>query len=338
MYKSGLARPLNKPKVSPSSSPSLLGRLARLSFTLYLLTAISYTSWHFLLQPVASLIIYGSAAGIQPPAMTADQLAYVPPVLDSKADLDAKIERALHINEDKGDKLWGRDKKKKGGGAAAHRDQAARIAAAAEAAGGEGGSKALQSSVKSHYAVSGEEWSRDLMQWYPQSDSRSHPRGRHANSALRSAPDIHRKATPMLEDFFLSKAFGESLQPTKVVPYYYKASADFAQEDITITTLVTSNRLKVLANLVEHYQGGFGRHLIWPRFLNRIAQVLSRSPFTSPTIHRPRTNSSTRCMPSTPRSPPCLPGSTSILSSTTLIDNSTCGGTSPNSSPGPTTL
>jgi glycosyltransferase-like protein LARGE len=254
MYKSGLARPHSRSKVAPSA-PSLLGRLARLAFTLYLLTAISYTSWHFLLQPVTSIILYGSAAG-HPVLPTAEDLTYIASPADTKADLDAKIERALQISEDKGDRLWGKPTKKKGQG---HREQAARLAAGA-GAGAEGTSEGAmgvdpRSPVVSHYSVTGDDWSTDLMLWYPPSDSRSHPHGRHATSALRSAPDVHRKATPMVEDFFLSKAFGEALQPSKVVPYYYKASADFAQEDITITTLVTSNRLKVLANLVEHYQG-----------------------------------------------------------------------------------
>lgn len=59
----------------------------------------------------------------------------------------------------------------------------------------------------------------------------------------------------MSEDFFLNKAFGETLQPSKVVPYYYRASQQPAEEDITITTLITPNRFKVFADLVERYQG-----------------------------------------------------------------------------------
>lgn len=59
----------------------------------------------------------------------------------------------------------------------------------------------------------------------------------------------------MSEDLFLSKAFSQSMHPLKVVPYYYRASRTFEQNDITITTLVTSNRFKVFSELVTHYQG-----------------------------------------------------------------------------------
>ncbi|KAF9515922.1 hypothetical protein BS47DRAFT_1341516 [Hydnum rufescens UP504] len=56
---------------------------------------------------------------------------------------------------------------------------------------------------------------------------------------------------------FLSKAFGNSMQPTRIIPFYYRASGVFDKEDITITTPVTGNRFQVLANLVESYQGLF---------------------------------------------------------------------------------
>lgn len=60
---------------------------------------------------------------------------------------------------------------------------------------------------------------------------------------------------PTSEKLFLSKAFSQSMQPLKVIPYYYRASGTFEQEDITITTLVTFNRFKVFSELVKHYQG-----------------------------------------------------------------------------------
>ncbi|EGO00707.1 glycosyltransferase family 49 protein [Serpula lacrymans var. lacrymans S7.3] len=59
----------------------------------------------------------------------------------------------------------------------------------------------------------------------------------------------------MREGLFLSKAFAQSMQPNKIVPFFYRASGTFNPEDITITTLVTSNRFKVFAQLVERYQG-----------------------------------------------------------------------------------
>lgn len=59
----------------------------------------------------------------------------------------------------------------------------------------------------------------------------------------------------MSEDIFLSKAFSQSMHPLKVIPYYYRASRTFEQNDITITTLVTFNRFKVFSELVTRYQG-----------------------------------------------------------------------------------
>lgn len=60
---------------------------------------------------------------------------------------------------------------------------------------------------------------------------------------------------PTSEDLFLSKAFSQSMHPLKVIPYYYRASGTFEQDDITITTLITFNRFKVFSELIKHYQG-----------------------------------------------------------------------------------
>ncbi|CAL1697469.1 unnamed protein product [Somion occarium] len=57
------------------------------------------------------------------------------------------------------------------------------------------------------------------------------------------------------EETLLSKAFTQSLHPTKIVPYYFRASSKIQSDDVTIATLVTSNRFKVLRQLVERYQG-----------------------------------------------------------------------------------
>lgn len=61
------------------------------------------------------------------------------------------------------------------------------------------------------------------------------------------------------EDLFLSKAFPRLMQPVKIIPFYYKSSRAFKTsaelEDITITTLVTSDRFPVFKQLVELYQG-----------------------------------------------------------------------------------
>ncbi|KAG5639472.1 hypothetical protein H0H81_001594 [Sphagnurus paluster] len=57
------------------------------------------------------------------------------------------------------------------------------------------------------------------------------------------------------EELSLSKAFSTSMRPSKIIPYFYRALGNFDNEDITITTLVTSSRLQAFGRLVERYQG-----------------------------------------------------------------------------------
>ena len=57
------------------------------------------------------------------------------------------------------------------------------------------------------------------------------------------------------EDLFLSKAFSNSMRPSKIIPYFYRATNRPAANDITMTTLITSNRFHVFSRLVERYQG-----------------------------------------------------------------------------------
>lgn len=72
------------------------------------------------------------------------------------------------------------------------------------------------------------------------------------------------------EGTFLSKAFSQSMHPTKIIPFFYKASGPIDEGDVTITTLVTSNRFKVLKKLVERYQGmGFSIHSCTTLMLSR---------------------------------------------------------------------
>lgn len=63
--------------------------------------------------------------------------------------------------------------------------------------------------------------------------------------------------TAISQETFLSKAFSNSLHPTRILPYFYRASGAFDRDDVTITTLVTSNRFKVLKQLVNRYQGAY---------------------------------------------------------------------------------
>ncbi|KAK2463150.1 hypothetical protein APHAL10511_004805 [Amanita phalloides] len=65
----------------------------------------------------------------------------------------------------------------------------------------------------------------------------------------------HAQPIAMDEDLFLSKAFSNSLRPSKIIPYFFRARETFSTQDITITTLITRNRLKVFMRLVEQYQG-----------------------------------------------------------------------------------
>jgi glycosyltransferase-like protein LARGE len=106
------------------------------------------------------------------------------------------------------------------------------------------------------HGMDGAEWDQDKMYWF-------HPESPEAHAGPPSTPapyeDGSKSPLPLSEDHFLSLSFGNALQPSKVIPYYYRASdpdrIDFRKEDITITTLVTSNRFEVFQRLVERYQG-----------------------------------------------------------------------------------
>lgn len=73
--------------------------------------------------------------------------------------------------------------------------------------------------------------------------------------SYNGALDVSAETFPIQEDTFLSKAFAQALHPTELIPFYYKATSAVNPSDVTITTLVTSNRYKVLKQLVERYQG-----------------------------------------------------------------------------------
>ncbi|TFK93021.1 glycosyltransferase family 49 protein [Polyporus arcularius HHB13444] len=57
------------------------------------------------------------------------------------------------------------------------------------------------------------------------------------------------------EETLLSKAFSEAMHPTRIIPFYFKAAHSVDPDDVTITTLVTSNRFRVFKQLVERYRG-----------------------------------------------------------------------------------
>ncbi|KAF9354351.1 hypothetical protein BGX26_007825 [Mortierella sp. AD094] len=57
------------------------------------------------------------------------------------------------------------------------------------------------------------------------------------------------------EDSVLQKNFANTMQPSKVLPYYFKAVRDFDPESVTITTLITFDRYPIFSKLVTNYQG-----------------------------------------------------------------------------------
>ncbi|GAA5926226.1 hypothetical protein JCM3775_000961 [Rhodotorula graminis] len=112
---------------------------------------------------------------------------------------------------------------------------------------------------KRMHGFDGVDWDKDQMVWHSPSADLAHSGPQADEAALAaygSTPGEHRTLS---EDEFLSLSFGSSLQPSKVIPYYYRASdpdrVDFNKDDITITTLVTSNRFTVFERLVERYRG-----------------------------------------------------------------------------------
>ena len=76
------------------------------------------------------------------------------------------------------------------------------------------------------------------------------------------------------QETLLAKAFAQSLHPTKIIPYYYRASSSAEKNDVTITTLVTRNRFKVLKQLVERYNGD-----VIAVFLRKEVLISRRSSF-----------------------------------------------------------
>lgn len=57
------------------------------------------------------------------------------------------------------------------------------------------------------------------------------------------------------ESIILSKAFPHLMKPSQIIPYYLRASGTFNKDDVTITSIITSNRFEILARLAQRYQG-----------------------------------------------------------------------------------
>ena len=56
-------------------------------------------------------------------------------------------------------------------------------------------------------------------------------------------------------DPLLSRAFPRLMHPSRIIPCYYRATGNFENDDITITTLISSDRFSVFRNLVRRYKG-----------------------------------------------------------------------------------
>lgn len=280
------------PKQQQSSSnsgttPSTLNKLGKFALSLYLLSAIFFTSYQFILLPSFNHLIGSNTNDIslsspsfnlstsqaQPSreeesesnkskqAITKETLELLKIISQKHPALETAGVKAADIREEEeSDLVW----------AAA---EAADNNKGKGKAGGAGGMTYVEPKVlksgsdlvrKRLYGLDGVEWNKDWMNWDTSSSSLS-------SSELESEPESGEEdglllrtssttsKTIISEDLFLSLSFSSSLQPSKVIPYYYRAKApdrfDFSKEDITITTLVTGNRFTVFQRLVERYRG-----------------------------------------------------------------------------------
>ncbi|GAA6061689.1 hypothetical protein JCM10212_005981 [Sporobolomyces blumeae] len=255
---------------SPTKStgaPSRLSRVTKSLVSLYLVAAIVYTFYSFFLVPAAS---YVSGGRLAPSTAIPDDLSIKAvegadprhagpagagtPSKNRHAALETAGVRAADIrNEDSSDPVWA-------------------AAEAAEKRGKKGKAKdsglyrrpdvVTDGSPLVHrrlHGFDGVDWDRDQMVWHHAESTAAHS-GPPADRAVGIYEPREGKAPLTIsEDHFLSLSFSSSLQPSKVIPYYYRASdpdrLDFNKADITITTLVTSNRFTVFERLVERYQG-----------------------------------------------------------------------------------
>ncbi|KAK9766120.1 hypothetical protein K7432_005024 [Basidiobolus ranarum] len=60
---------------------------------------------------------------------------------------------------------------------------------------------------------------------------------------------------PVEQQYLFSKLFSESMQPTNLIPYYYKMDPAPPKKEITVATLITSDRFHVFEKLVRNYKG-----------------------------------------------------------------------------------
>lgn len=133
--------------------------------------------------------------------------------------------------------------------------------------------------------------SNNSTRWpWPASNTIIHNHGPEGQIILKSTDLGHHSIE---ESIMLSKAFPHLMKPSQIIPYYYRATGTFNKEDITITSLITSNRFEILARLVERYQGSLLPRCICSMYATRIP--------TRPDISNiPHQQRNRRC-PSAPR-------------------------------------
>jgi len=265
------------------TSPSTLNKLGKFALSLYLLSAIFFTSYQFLFLPSFNYLLGSNSNNISlsssfnlsstrhlilsseeiesnksKQAITKETLELLKIISQKHPALETAGVKAADIREEEeSDLVWaaaeaaennkGKGKKTAGGGMTYVEPKALKS-----------GSDLVR---KRLYGLDGVEWNKDWMNWdssasYPQSEL-SGEAGEEDELLTRTSSTTSK--TIISEDLFLSLSFSSSLQPSKVIPYYYRAKApdrfDFSKEDITITTLVTGNRFTVFQRLVERYRG-----------------------------------------------------------------------------------
>ena len=270
--------------------PRALARLARYALTVYVLCALVYTAHTFVVKPswLAVSQSSSSAAAAASPnanegfdprelllaqtrrgdgdggqddvpresdataAAASQAAAAAAAAAASKAAAGVK-EEAIK-NEDSDDLVWAAAAKREKLEKANNKKKGKKGAAAKKTKPSEAVYVAPEHVVDGREIVDrrvngyeGTEWDRDFVAWPKRTDDE--------HGHLRDGPE----PKPMSEDVMLSKTFPGALQPSKVIPYYYRAAKPdddrFEREDITITTLVTANRFEIFRRMAERYKG-----------------------------------------------------------------------------------
>lgn len=212
----------------------------KLFISFYLLTALLYTTTR-ILQPVLTTITgTGKSESSSKSRSTLVQLRTKSAVGGSKPQKKAAAAvKASDIKtEESEERVWGGSARKKTGVLG-------------------DGQELVELRMN---GLEGVEWGLDRMDWEPyQPLSSIQQQSNTATSSSGISSSVTNLNISIPEDDFLSIAFSSALHPSKVIPYYYRASVPddpgFSKEDITITTLITSNRFTVFSKLVERYQG-----------------------------------------------------------------------------------